>query len=122
MDVEDFVDELLRSLADTGLFEGVTLQTEGPVASGYAYVRGNEQCFLRFYYNEITGTLAFALIRQQQRVWGIDFDNRRQWHVHPVESPEKHMSIDPLSVTDVINRLQSVLLDLCAWKETGETG
>jgi len=42
MDVEDFVDELLRSLTDSGLFEGVTLQAEGPVASGYAYVRGDE--------------------------------------------------------------------------------
>ena len=114
MNVEDFVDELLHSLTDAGLFEGVTLQAEGPVASGYAYVKGNEQYFLRFYYNEVTGTLAFALIKQEHRVWGIDFDNRRQWHVHPVEGPEKHMSIDPLSVTDVINRLQDVLLDLCA--------
>ena len=114
MDVENFVDELFRSLTDTGLFEGVSLQAEGPVVSGYAYVRGNKQCFLRFYYNEVTGTLAFALIKQQHRVWGIDFDNRRQWHVHPLESPEKHRPIDPLSVADVIKRLQDVLLDLCA--------
>jgi hypothetical protein len=113
MDVEDFVDELLRSLTDSGLFEGVTLQAEGPVASGYAYVRGDEQCFLRFYYNEVSGTIAFALIKQQHRAWGIDFDNRRQWHVHPVENPEKHTSIDPLSVTEVVKRLQDVLLDLC---------
>lgn len=75
-------------------------------------MKGNEQYFLRFYCNEVTGTLAFALIKQQHRVWGIDFDNRRQWHVHPAENPEKHVPIDPLSVTEIVGRLQDVLLDL----------
>jgi hypothetical protein len=39
MDVRAFAEELLRALAETGLFERVALQTEGPIASGYAYVQ-----------------------------------------------------------------------------------
>lgn len=75
MDVSSFVDELLPALADTGFFERVNLQTEGPVASGYAYV--HDDLFLRFYFNQLTGTIAFALIDSQRRIWGIDYENRR---------------------------------------------
>lgn len=107
MDVSSFVDELLPALADTGFFDRVNLQTEGPVASGYAYV--NDELFVRFYFNQVTGTIAFALIDSQQRIWGIDFDNRRGWHVHPVDKPTAHRPIAPLSVVQIIGRLQEVL-------------
>ena len=84
MDVAQFVDELLSALADTGFFELVTLQVEGPIVHGHAYVR--EDLFLRFYFNEVSGTIAFALIEEQSRIWGIDFDNRRGWHLHSASS------------------------------------
>lgn len=108
MDVKTFADELLRALADTGLFARVALRTEGPVASGYAYV--HEGLFVRFYFNEITGTIAFALIEEQQRIWGIDYDNRRGWHLHPADAPTSHVGINPLSVPDIVGYLQKVLL------------
>lgn len=109
MDVKSFADELLRVLADTGLFQQVALRTEGPIADGQAHVR--EELFLRFYFNEDTGTIAFALIEKQQRIWGIDYDNRRGWHLHPADNPTDHLGIEPLSVPDIIARLQDVLLE-----------
>jgi hypothetical protein len=108
MDVRAFADELLRALADTGLFERVALRTEGPIADGHAHV--HEGLFLRFYFNEVTGTIAFALIEKRQRIWGIDYDNRRGWHLHPVDNPTHHIGIEPLSVSDIVARLQNVLL------------
>lgn len=45
MDVREFVDEILRALADTGLFERVALRTEGLIANGHAHVR--EGLFIR---------------------------------------------------------------------------
>jgi hypothetical protein len=110
MDVKGFAEALLRALTDTGLFERVALQTEGPVAHGMAYVR--EGLFLRFYCNQISGTMAFALIAGQERVWGIDYDNRRGWHLHPKENPSSHVRIDALTVQEVVTRLQTVLLNL----------
>ena len=107
MDVRAFADELLPALTDTGLFERVALQTEGPIANGYAYV--SEDLFLRFYFNEVTGTIAFALIEKQQRIWGVDYDSRRGWHLHPTENPTDHIGISPLSVSEIVARLQSVL-------------
>ena len=110
MDVKGFADELLYALADTELFERVALQTEGPIVSGQAYVSLSDEIFLRVYFNEKTGTVAFALIEKQRRVWGTDYDNRRGWHLHPAENPTEHVGIAPLSVTDIIARLQDVLL------------
>lgn len=107
MDVRSWADELLSALADTGLFEQVALRTEGPIADGHARV--HEDLFLRFYYNAVTGTIAFALIEKQQRIWGVDYDNRRGWHLHPADNPTVHVESDPLSVSDIVACLQDVL-------------
>ena len=109
MDVRRFADELLVALAATGLFERVSFQTEGPIASGRAYVQGPVSRFLRVYFNETTGTIAFALIRDQQRIWGVDYDNRRGWHLHPIEDPEEHAEIAPMSIAEIVLLLQEVL-------------
>ncbi len=108
MDVRSFSSELLRALADTGLFERVALRIEGPIADGQAYVQ--EGLFLRFYFNEVTGTVAFALIEENQRIWGVDSDNRRGWHVHPADNPAAHIQVNPMSVSEIIACLQDVLL------------
>jgi hypothetical protein len=64
---------------------------------------------LRFYFNEVTGTTAFALIEKEGRIWGIDYDNRRGWHLHPVEDPATHIATDLLRVSEIVSRLQDVL-------------
>jgi len=110
MDVRTFADELLSALTHTGLFKRVALQAEGPIADGYAYTEGD--VVLRFYFNQLTGTIAFALIEDQRRIWGIDYDNRRGWHVHPKAHPEDHVAIGPLTVGEIVSRLQTVLANI----------
>ena len=110
MEVRAFTEELLKALAGVAEVERVALQAEGPVISGRAYLPG--EAFLSFYYNEGTGTMAFALIRGQSRMWGIDCDAVRGWHLHPLEAPECHVEIPPLSVSDVIRRLAEVLAEV----------
>jgi len=107
MDVDVFVADLLRALANTELFERVDLSVEGPIGNGYIYVR--DDLYVRFYFNQRTQTMAFALLKEKQRVWGIDRDNRRGWHIHPVDNPSVHLAIAPLSVPDIVARLCDVL-------------
>ncbi len=109
MDVKSFVDSLLPALSTIGSIENISLHTEGPVANGRAYLYGDSERFVRFFFNQMTGTIAFALIVGQQRVWGIDYDNRRGWHLHPVENPKAHLPIDPLSIPAIVAMLQDVL-------------
>jgi hypothetical protein len=47
--------------------------------------------FIDAFCNEQTGTVAFALIRQDRRAFGAD--NTGGWHVHPFADPDRH---DPL--------------------------
>ena len=114
MDVRSFASELLRALATVEAIEQVVLQSEGPVVKGRAYVTA--EMFLEFYFNEKTGTMAFALIRDRGRVWGIDQDNIRGWHLHPLENPMEHIGIETLSVSEVVERLRAVLLVLSLLK------
>ncbi|MBN1873158.1 MAG: hypothetical protein JXA33_02940 [Anaerolineae bacterium] len=110
MDVNDFILELLRALTTLELVGPVDLSTDGPVAQGHIYVRAD--FFVRFYFNQITQTVAFALIKENRRVWGIDRDSRRDWHLHPVGNPGNHIVIAPLSVTDIVAQLRDVLVTL----------
>jgi len=119
MDVRSFASELLRALATAEAIERVVLQSEGPVVKGRAYVTA--EMFLEFYFNEKTETVAFALIRDRGRTWGIDRDSIRGWHLHPLGNPAEHVGIEKLSVSEIVERLRSVLLVLSRRVELVET-
>jgi hypothetical protein len=110
MDVTAFSSELLSALAEADFVERVALRVEGNIVDGRAYLCG--EMFLEFYFNEVSGTIAFALIKGRERIWGIDRDNIRRWHLHPVEEPESHVAIEPLSVPEIVERLKETLKEL----------
>lgn len=68
MDVITFISELLRCLSEIKAIENVASQADGPTVHGRAYFQ--ENLFLAFYYNQVTGTQAFALVSNEQRIWG----------------------------------------------------
>ncbi len=47
--------------------------------------------FVDAFYNEETGTTAFAWIRDGRRVFGAD--NTGGWHIHPLEAPQQHLPL-----------------------------
>ncbi len=75
MDVNQFFLSLLEGLSKLDFVEKVDIQTEVFVLKGRAILKKNR--FLQLYFNELTGTTAFALIEKDRRVWGIDYDNMR---------------------------------------------
>jgi len=107
MNTSSFVQDLLMALATLPLVTKVDLQPEGPVVRGRAFV--NPELFLSFYFNSVTQTQAFALIKHDQRIWGIDFDAVRGWHLHPVNDPTNHLPIEPLSVPAIVEQLGHAL-------------
>ena len=107
MDLKTFLTELLAALTDIDFVEDIDLSAEGIVVSGRIILSG--KMFLEVYYNEVTETIAFALIKDEKRIWGIDRDNIRDWHVHPLNNSEQHESIQPLTISDIIKRLKNVL-------------
>ena len=47
--------------------------------------------FIDAFYNEQTGTTAFALIRHGRRAFGAD--NTGGWHVHSFADPDRHNAL-----------------------------
>ena len=88
MDVEPFLSSLLDALADRPFVRSVDLETEVIILRGRVLLEQDR--FLQVYFNEETGTTAMALIEDEQRIWGVDYDDLRGWHVHPVDDPDQH--------------------------------
>jgi hypothetical protein len=103
MDVEAFLSSLLDALANQPFVRSVDLDTEAVVIKGRVLL--DDERFLQVYFNERTGTTAFALIEEEQRIWGMDYDDLRGWHVHPVDNPNQHRDIDPMTPSEVVEAL-----------------
>lgn len=88
------------------------LETEAFVVRG-RILRERDR-FLQVCFNEETGTTAFALIEDEQRIWGVDYDDLRGWHVHSVDSPDQHRDIDPMTPEEVVEALAE------AWEQLPE--
>ncbi|MCS4198154.1 hypothetical protein [Salinibacter ruber] len=109
MDVETFVSSLLDALADRPFVQSVDVETEAIVVRGRVLLERNR--FLQVCFNEETGTTAFALIEDEQRIGGVDYDDLRGEHVHSVDSSDQHRDIDPMTPRDVVEALAD------AWKQ-----
>ena len=48
-----------------------------------------DSSFVEVYYNFENGKISFALIKNKERLFGAD--NLGFWHIHPLDSPEKHI-------------------------------
>ena len=63
---------------------------EGPILRYKLII--TEETFIQIYFNEETGTTAFALVSHGKRIFGIDYDTIRGWHKHPPKDPDKHIT------------------------------
>lgn len=106
MEIKQFLILLLEELSNLNFVEKVDVQTEVFIVKGRINLKGSR--FLQFYYNEQTGTTAFALVENGRRIWGIDFDNIRGWHLHPLENPESHYCIEAKTIKEVVRTLSEV--------------
>ncbi len=73
MDINQFLTSLLYSLSFLDFVEKVDFHSEVFILKGKLFLKKNR--FVQVYFNELTGTTAFALIENEKRIWGIDFDN-----------------------------------------------
>jgi hypothetical protein len=64
--------------------------------------------FIDTFYNEQTGTTAYALIQKNRRVFGAD--NTGGWHVHPFRDPQLHVPLRlPMPFGDFVAEIEREL-------------
>lgn len=67
--------------------------------------------FVDAFYNEQTDTMAFAFIREGQRLFGVD--NTGGWHIHPFSDPASHDPLaDPLSFAEFVDEIEQQQQDI----------
>lgn len=66
-----------------------------------------EYVFIAVRYNSRNGRKDFALVSQNNRIFG--YDNLKTWHYHPVGNPEEHIPCDEPTIDKVISDMKRIL-------------
>ena len=90
MTLEEFQHEVISSAQDSPICEIAIVRRITPTSINLRVplTVGN---FVDVFYNEETGTAAFALIEKGKRIFGAD--NTGGWHIHLFEKPNQHIPI-----------------------------
>jgi hypothetical protein len=60
--------------------------------------------FVDIFFNADTGKTSFALIKDGQRIFGVD--NTRRWRLHPFGNPERHCPCDETSFASFLRQVE----------------
>jgi hypothetical protein len=106
MELSEFLKQLENSFRSLPFVLSWTLEQ----ANTYVKIRVvlKKKSFLHVFYNARLRIQSFALVLHEERIWGLDRDNRLGWHEHPLGNPEKHISIDEPQLEYIIQRIESV--------------
>ncbi len=62
--------------------------------------------FIAVRYNARNERIDFALIQNNQRIFG--YDNLKEWHCHPYENPSAHIPCDKPSIDKIISDIRVI--------------
>jgi hypothetical protein len=105
MDIKQFESELKEALLKLDYVESLTFYKVNEVSiKGRIYLK--KSYILEVRSTEIEKkynfTLSFTLLYLDDRIWGLDKDNRVGWHIHPLENTKLHEPIEPKSVKEIV--------------------
>jgi hypothetical protein len=63
----------------------------------------DDSTFINIFYNASTKKYSFALIKNNERIFGVD--NTKGWHIHPFDDPNSHKKSSPLDLSDFLEML-----------------
>lgn len=106
MDLNEFQEELVSRLSVLEFVESWEISKKRTTLRVRVYLK--KKSLLNVFYNMVLRIQSFALIINKERVWGLDRDNRFDWHEHPINKPETHRSIEPHSIEQIIVKLEKI--------------
>jgi len=97
---EDLLEQIVAACARSVVVEAYALRTLDPdiLRLRVHLVDGS---FIEAFFNTATDRTAFALIAEDQRIYGKD-NAKIGWHVHPFDDPKTHLSCLPVSFDDFL--------------------
>ena len=102
-----FVEAILGESEESGIITHTEVNVEGPITKIRLTI--DEKTFIQVFSNNTTKTLAYTLIRESKRIYGIDRDNIRGWHEHPSEDPTTHRKCDVVIFKHFLENVKELL-------------
>lgn len=73
-----------------------------PVAKARIEIESN--IFIEVFFNAETQKYSFALIKNDERIYGID--NTKGWHIHPFENPKSHSPTEEMTFSQFMQMIE----------------
>ncbi|WP_290902642.1 hypothetical protein [Ferroglobus sp.] len=104
--VDAFLKEILEACEKSEIVRGVNVESfDNVILKVRIYLV--EDFFIDVFYNDDTKRVAFALIKNEKRIFGAD--NTGGWHIHPFEDPERHEPCEPMSFEEFLEAVEERL-------------
>lgn len=110
MDLVEFEYTLITKLSALDFVENWDVTRKRTTLKIKVYLK--RKSLLNVFYNRVLRIQSFALIINNERVWGIDCDNRLGWHEHPLDNPNNHETIGEHNIDAIISDLKSVWIKI----------
>jgi hypothetical protein len=110
---EDLLAEAQEALERTWFITSVrVIERTESAASLRLYIRSD--LFIQAFAGELSDSLYFALIGDNQRIFGIDRIDEK-WHLHPYKSTHEHIPLseplEPKPLLKFLSRVEKLLLE-----------
>ena len=109
MKIEDFRN-LLISIAKRKFPDASITLREKRSITVEARVKVSEEIFIEVYYNILSDKKSFALVKNNQRIFG--YDNYKYWHVHPQNNVTAHIPCEEPSAEKVFEEIKEIIPSL----------
>ncbi len=105
LSVDAFLGEIATSLVKYFIKHKIEFVIRTP-KSLKANIQLAKNLFIAVRYNARNDRIEFALIKDNQRIFG--YDNLKEWHYHPYENPSDHIQCIKPSIDKIFSDIKKV--------------
>ena len=109
MDINKFKIELLSYLSVFEFVEDIEINQKDTTIRIKVFLKN--QIRLNIFYNKHLKVQSFALIENNNRIWGLDNDKRLGWHEHTIANPDFHKKVKNHTIKEIIEKCNKILLN-----------
>lgn len=105
---ESFIKEVLEAVRTRTWIRHTNHEITGKAAKLRLHL--DDERFVAVYYNSETGSISFAYIEKEKRLFGAN-NIRIGWHIHPWEREAEHVRSEPMNIEQFLKRLEDELIN-----------
>ena len=113
MEIAFIKNKIISELQKLDYIESIQLEEVDEFSvKGSAYITKNYILIIRFkdFHGKIP--LSFSLLYKNERIWGLDKDNKIGWHIHPLNNTSIHQTIEPKTIEEILEIFHSTISEL----------